>query len=64
MKKISVDMGCYYTSYDEKSLVKSITRATNSTGENIIVYANILEGGLASAPMYMSENDFIETYVK
>ena len=63
MKKTSVDFGCYYNSIDNKELVKAIARASNPNTEDIILYCKIDDGGLASAPMYMLEKDFVATYV-
>ena len=63
MKKTSVDFGCYYNSIDNKELVKAIARASNPNTEDIILYCKIDDGGLASAPMYMTEKDFVATYV-
>lgn len=63
MKKTSIDFGCYYTSFDNKELVKTIARASNSGAEDIILYARINEGGIASEPMYMAEKDFVATFL-
>lgn len=64
MKKNTVDMGCYYTSANQQSLVKTICRATLPDGKDpVIVFAFVGEGGVASSTVYMPENEFISKYV-
>lgn len=64
MKKISVDMGSYYTSSANKTLVKAVVRATDMNGNNpMIMFAYVGKGGIASELHYMREADFIATYI-
>lgn len=64
MKKTSVDMGCYYNSANQNTLVRTICKAKDvHSNENLIVYAQVGEGGYASEPFAMREADFIEIFV-
>lgn len=64
MKKISVDMGSYYTSSANETLVKAVARATDADGNNpMIMFAYVGKGGIASELHYMREADFIATYI-
>lgn len=62
MKKVSVDMGSYYST--ENGLVKTISRAVDVNGDNpMIMFVYVQKGGLASVVHYMREADFIATYI-
>lgn len=64
MKKISVDMGSYYTSSANETLVKAVARAIDTDGNNpMIMFAYVGKGGIASELHYMREADFIATYI-
>ena len=64
MKKVSVDMGCYYNSTNQNTLVRTICKAKDvHSDENLIIYAQVGEGGYASEPFAMHEADFIEIFV-
>lgn len=64
MKKNTVDMGCYYTNANQKTLVKTVCRATSPNGkEPIIIFAFVGEGGIASSTVYMPESEFLATYI-
>lgn len=64
MKKITVDMGSYYTSSANETLVKAVVRATDTEGNNpMIMFAYVGRGGIASELHYMREADFIATYI-
>ena len=64
MKKASVDMGCYYNSTNQNTLVRTICKAKDvHSDENLIIYAQVGEGGYASEPFAMREADFIEIFV-
>lgn len=64
MKKVSVDMGTYYTSLDQSSLVRTIGRATDvRTLAPMIMFVNVKEGGCASEPFMMAEDEFVNAYV-
>lgn len=64
MKKITVDMGSYYTSSANETLVKAVARATDTEGNNpMIMFAYVGRGGIASELHYMREADFIATYI-
>ena len=63
MKKIDIDMGCYYSS--DKSLVRTVARATDvETKKSMIVFVNIESGGCVSQPLLLSEEKFAATYIK
>lgn len=64
MKKISVDMGAYYTSLDQTSLVRTVGRATDvRTLTPMIMFVNVKEGGCASEPFVMAEDEFVSAYM-
>lgn len=64
MKKTSVDMGCYYNSANQNTLVRTICKAKNVfSDENLIIYVHVGEGGYASEPFAMKEADFISIFV-
>lgn len=63
-KKISVDMGAYYTNLSQKNLVRTICRATTPDGkEPLIVFSFVGKDGIVSNTYYMSENEFITNYL-
>lgn len=65
MKKLTVDMGCYYTADNDGTLVKTVCRARSATaeGKDIIVFSFIGQGGVASETMYIPEDEFISRYI-
>ena len=64
MSKFFVSMGEYYGNSDTIGLVRTIGRFTNkATGDVMIGYADVGEGGYVNDAYVMPESEFIAKYV-
>lgn len=59
-----VGMGCFYRA-NPYGLVRTVCRATDiNSGDVMIAYVNVKNGGIASDVFLMPENEFINTFLE